>query len=362
MRASRIAVLLSLAQIMAGAIGRGLPVSRSPKISSLRHFMPVSGLGLRGGCAAEGTAASATSDAADAAATEEQELLVVSGRQKPASNEDTTRSATGGNGQSGSSASSIEEILREHLKDVEARPGDYIAHPEPGSLRFRICDAATLAAKIPGIASASTTLHVTRRRNAWQRFYPLDLAVLLPDVLDTEEIFDEEGEMGQARTLAALAGAPSGAIATNSVVSPWAWATQKIKFRDGSEGTARLLFAQEEAGVIMWSLQRGKDEAIVERVQISQELEATGEGSKVSLTWTSVKMQALKQLPEFAREAPNTAPAAGATQTSAEDEMRLHNALKRLKRIMGQSEESEAWLHVRPFAAGPRMLTYADVC
>ena len=104
-----------------------------------------------------------------------------------------------------------EEQLSEHLAAVEANPGDYIAHPEPDSLRFKLCDAAIVAQAPTGLASASIELPVSRLRNAWQRFYPLDLAVLLPDVLDTEEVFDEEGEMGQARTLAATA-AVSGAV------------------------------------------------------------------------------------------------------------------------------------------------------
>ncbi len=190
----------------------------------------------------------------------------------------------GGAGDEAAPAASVEDKLRKHLAAVEANPADYIAHPEPGTVRFRVCDAAALERKPRGVASATAELLVTRRRNAWQRFYPLDLALLLPDVLDTEEVFDEEGEMGQARNLAATGETPSGAL--TSVVSPWAWATQRVKFRDGSTGTARLLFAQESTGVIMWSLQRGAAEPIVERVHISDE-RSTPNGPQVALTWTS---------------------------------------------------------------------------
>ena len=224
-------------------------------------------LGLRGG-----------SGGAESAATEEQE------HDLSAPQPGRAAADGGGAGDAAAPADSVEDKLRKHLAAVEASPSDYIAHPEPGSVRFRVCDAAALERKPRGVASATAELLVTRRRNAWQRFYPLDLALLLPDVLDTEEVFDEEGEMGQARALAATGETPSGAV--TSVVSPWAWATQRVKFRDGSTGTARLLFAQESTGVIMWSLQRGAEEPIVERVHISDE-RSTPNGPQVVLTWTS---------------------------------------------------------------------------
>ena len=301
---------------------------------------------LRGGCAVGATA--------DTAATEEQEQEQAVSLKMSAPNSTTVPTAqpTG------------TDQLREHLQTVEANPGDFIAHPEPGSLRFKVCDAAILARKPRGIASATTEIRVTRRRNVWQRFYPLDLATLLSDVLDTAEVFDEEGEMGAARTLATTGAAPSGAI--SSTVSPWAWATQTVTFSDGSQGTARLLFAQESTGVIMWSLQRGSEEPIVERVHISEELGATHEGTKVSITWTSVRMEALKQLPDvagagnaeaFERAAANDSHAAGTAAAAtpdddAEGENRVMNALLRLKTIMGVGEQAPS-LQLKPFSIPP---------
>jgi len=217
-------------------------------------------LGLRGG-----------SQRAETAATEEEEHE---------SAPPPVRATSDGNGDVPAAAESVEDKLRKHLVAVEASPADYIAHPEPGALRFRVCDAAVLARKPRGVASATAELLVTRRRNAWQRFYPLDLPLLLHDVLDTEEVFDEEGEMGQVRNMAVAGEAPSGAV--TSVVSPWAWATQRVKFSDGCTGTARLLFAQESTGVIMWSLQRGAEEPIVERVHISDEF-STPNGTQVTI-------------------------------------------------------------------------------
>jgi len=259
-------VLVLLAPLLAGAATAAAWYGGG---RALRPATPLARMALRGG------------SSADAAKTEEQEHLAAGLSQLASARDradipDVPMSAA---------EPTAEAQLREHLSAVEKSPGDYIARPEHGSLRFCLCDAATLACKPRGISSAAIELHVTRRRNAWQRFYPLDLAALLADVTDTEEVFDEEGEMGQARTLAATGASPSGAL--TSTVSPWAWATQKVKFSDGSEGSARLLFAQESSGVIMWSLQRGTEEPMVERVCISEELGATPEGTKVSITWTT---------------------------------------------------------------------------
>ena len=272
-----VALLLSLATVVAspaegGHIAAFMPHLRTCNPAGLRSPAISRGLGLRGGGVAN----------AETAATEEEEKQAMPS-QVPAV--EGTADAAGVDGGEGST----EDKLRQHLLAVEANPGNYIAHPKPGSLRFRICDSDTLARKLPGITSASIELPVTRRRNAWQRFYPLDLAQLLPDLLDTEEVFDEEGEMGQARTLAATGGEAAVPVsgAMTSVVSPWAWASQKVTFADGTTGAARLLFAQESVGVIMWSLQRGSEAPMVERVQISDELGATPQGTKVSITWTS---------------------------------------------------------------------------
>ncbi|MGB1600997.1 MAG: hypothetical protein ACPIOQ_50125 [Promethearchaeia archaeon] len=281
---------------LSGNVGSLRRLKAPPQASKL---VSAKALGLRGG-------------SAEMAATEEEELKLCPAPAEATPDPSGVRS---------------EEQLSEHLAAVEANPGDYIAHPEPDSLRFKLCDAAIVAQAPTGLASASIELPVSRLRNAWQRFYPLDLAVLLPDVLDTEEVFDEEGEMGQARTLAATA-AVSGAV--TSVVTPWAWATQKVTFTDNTTGTARLLFAQESAGVLMWSVQRGEEEPLVERVHISEKTPCPRDSSSiVRVTWTSVTSEALRHLPE-SRATPQGGAAAETSDASEDAVSRIRAALAQL--------------------------------
>ena len=292
---------------LSGNVGSLRRLKAPPQASKL---VSAKALGLRGG-------------SAEMAATEEEELKLCPALAEATPDPSGVRS---------------EQQLSEHLAAVEANPGDYIAHPEPDSLRFKLCDAAIVAQAPTGLASASIELPVSRLRNAWQRFYPLDLAVLLPDVLDTEEVFDEEGEMGQARTLAATA-AVSGAV--TSVVTPWAWATQKVTFTDNTTGTARLLFAQESAGVLMWSVQRGEEEPLVERVHISEKTPCPRDSSSiVRVTWTSVTSEALRHLPE-SRATPQGGAAAETSDASEDAVSRIRAALAQLLKMVGGASSGD---------------------
>ena len=126
----------------------------------------------------------------------------------------------------------------------------------------------------------------------------------------------------------------------------------------------------------MWSLQRGSEEPMVERVCISEELGATAEGTKVNITWTSgapplppchvavfspqsswpaditrawgaVTMDALKLLPEFASDSGSDM---RADSSSADGTSRVLRALARLKTIMGCGAQEE--LLLKPFTQG----------